>query len=367
MTLPTATIVIPCFNHGRFIAEAVASCLAQIDAVVRVVVVNDGSDDGTTPQQCDAVAGERVTVIHQPNAGLPAARNRGAKIADGEFIAFLDADDWLEPTFVSTLARAIREADDPAVSHAYCQERLVELGQGIWRVPDWDPELMLITNLHPVTALIRKDRFEQLGGFDASMTLGYEDWELWIRCVRNGWRGVRVQEPLFIWRRHSAITMVMEAVQRHDQLVGQIIERHRELYEPRFESLYRRANSMLRRFDCNWLEETGEPIPLRHLREAAAMVPHLQHHAAELQQTVGLLTTERDAWRANALDLEQGAKQLHADYERMTVIKLHHRFHAIRRSMPAPVQWLMRLPVTVGRVVTGKPIRSTNNSMEDQP
>lgn len=347
MALPTATIVIPCFNHGRFVRDAVDSCLAQQDARVRVVVVNDGSDDGTTPAQCDAVASDRVLVVHQANAGLPAARNRGAREATGEYLAFLDADDWILPGFVSRLASAIESEGDPAVSHAYCQEELVELGQGIWRVPAWDPELMLITNLHPVTALIRREAFEQLGGFDETMTRGYEDWELWIRCVKQGWRGVRVPEPLFIWRRHAQVTMVMEAVQRHDELVGSIIERHRDLYEQRFESLYRRCNSMLRRFDCNWIEETGEPIPLRHLREAAAMIPHLHHQ-------IGTLTHERDAWRAHAEQIERGAQQLHADYEKMTVIRLHHRLHAIRRELPGPLRWAMDLPIRVARRLAGR-------------
>lgn len=352
MNQPTATIVIPCFNHGRFVAEAVNSCLNQTQAQTNVVIVNDGSNDGTTPTQCDDLAGDRVTVIHQPNAGLPAARNRGAAEAKSEFIAFLDADDWIEPTFVSKLAAALRDADDDSVSHAYCQEQLVELGQGIWRVPEWDPELMLITNLHPVTALVKRECFEQLGGFDESMTRGYEDWEFWIRCVERGWRGVRVPEPLFIWRRHSEVTMVMEAVQRHDELVASIIERHRGLYVARFEALYLRCNSMLRRFDCNWLDESGEPIPLRHLREIAAAAPLLH-------EQIAALTAERDAWKANFDACETGHKQILADYERMTVIRLHHRAHALLRSVPAPIRSAAMLPVRMLRSLAGK---SGNNA-----
>ncbi len=354
MPQPTATIVIPCYNHGRFVAEAVRSCLAQIEADVNVVIVNDGSDDGNTPAQCDAVAGACVSVIHQPNAGLPAARNRGAAEATGEFIAFLDADDWIETTFVSRLAAAITDAGDDAVSHAYCQEQLVEQGEGIWRVPEWDPELMLITNLHPVTALIRRDRFEQLGGFDKSMTLGYEDWELWIRCVERGWRGVRVQEPLFIWRRHSDTTMVMEAVQRHDELVASIIERHRDLYEARFEALYLRCNSMLRRFDCNWLDETGDPISLRHYRDMAASIPVLYDQLAIARKHAEAMTAERDAWKANHESVEQSFKKVHADYEAMTVIRLHHRAHGLMRALPRPVRALMLLPVRTLRALAGK-------------
>src|SRR5262245_50751931 len=126
MPTPSATIIIPCFNHGRFVRAAVDSCRRQADASVKIVVIDDGSDDGSSAQACDACAGDLVTVIHQENRGLPAARNRGAREADTEYLVFLDADDWLEQTFVSKLAGAIeteraagREGD---VSHAYCQE-----------------------------------------------------------------------------------------------------------------------------------------------------------------------------------------------------------------------------------------------------
>src|SRR5688572_5962105 len=123
MSAPTVTVVIPCFNHGRFVAEAAASALRQRDADIRVVIVDDGSNDGSTPAACDACAGERVRVVHQENRGLPAARNRGAAGAASEYLVFLDADDWLEPEFVSRLHGAVGGAE---VSHAYCQERLVE-------------------------------------------------------------------------------------------------------------------------------------------------------------------------------------------------------------------------------------------------
>jgi len=265
---PRVTAVIPCFNHGRFVGEAVESVLRQHDADTSVVIVNDGSSDGTTRTRCDRLASARVTVVHQENRGLPAARNRGAfqpAARKAEFLVFLDADDYLEPTFITQLHREIGAANDPRVSHAYCQERLIELGTGIWRVPPWDPLCLLITNLHPVTTLIRREVFDELAGFDETMTRGYEDWEFWIRLSERGYRGVRVREPLFIWRRHSHNTMVMEAVKRHDELYAQIIGRHRETYTRRATEIIAASNSMLRRFDCNWIDETGFPIPLQYL------------------------------------------------------------------------------------------------------
>lgn len=306
MQRPTATFVIPCFNHGRFVAKAVESALGQIDADTHVVVVDDGSTDGTTPAACDGCAGDRVTVIHQPNTGLPGARNRGAREARGEYLVFLDADDFVAPRFVAKLHRAIQaeakggRGED--VSHAYCQERLVGLGRGIWRVPDWDPMLLMITNLHPVTTLVRRDRFEAVGGFDEAMTGGYEDWDLWLKFAERGWRGVRVREPLFVWRRHSRTTMVMQVIHNHEALYRRIMSNHAAFYRRHAGELLVRANVMMRRFDVNWLDESGEPISLRHLRSVR-----------ETYESMAGVRLQRSVQRAlNALPrpLGRGARRL---------------------------------------------------------
>jgi glycosyltransferase involved in cell wall biosynthesis len=271
MPTPSATVVIPCFNHGRFVRQAVDSALAQKDADIRVVIVEDGSTDGETPAACDACAGERVRVIHQENRGLPAARNRGAAGADTEFFVFLDADDWIEREFVGKLAAAIQADGGADVSHAYCQERLVEKGNGIWKVPEWDSILMMVTNLHPVTTLVRRERFEEVGGFDETMRNGYEDWDLWLKFVERGWRGVRVAEPLFIWRRHSHTTMIMNVIRDHESLFAAIRERHRELYARHGAEIIVRSNTIMNRAEMGWLDESGEPINLRALKRQRGM------------------------------------------------------------------------------------------------
>lgn len=267
---PTVTVIIPCFNHGRFIREAVDSALRQSAADVRVVVVDDGSTDGSTPAACDDCASDRVRILHQPNRGLPAARNAGAVGADSEYLVFLDADDWIEPAFVSRLHAELGGAG-AEVSHAYCQERLVEQGAGIWKVPDWDPLLMMISNLHPVTALVRRRCFEAAGGFDEMMTGGYEDWDLWLRFVERGWRGVRLREPLFVWRRHSPNTMVMCTVRNHESLYRGLMERHGALYARHRTDLLARSNTMLCQFEMNWFDEELRPINLAALKRHRQM------------------------------------------------------------------------------------------------
>lgn len=368
MPEPRVTFVIPCFNHGRYVSAAVESCLRQRDADVRVVVVDDGSTDGSTPDACDHLASDRVHVMHQVNRGLPAARNAGiararelANAGDrdwhAEYLAFLDADDFLEETFVKDLAAALEHA--PAeVSHAYCQERLVELGHGTWKVPEWDADLLLITNLHPVTCLVRWSAIDALatgegartpGPFDESMRLGYEDWELWIALAARGFRGVRVPKVLFNWRRHSNDTMIFDAVKRHNELYAHIIRAHPALYTPRLESLLRRTNAMIRAWNMNWLDESGEPIPLINLKRARDELVRLRerHHelgadlaaararAEKAERDALTLAAERDLARADAARLRGASARIAQDYERMGAVKLHHAAHRALGRLPA--------------------------------
>jgi glycosyltransferase involved in cell wall biosynthesis len=297
--LPSATIVIPCFNYGRFVRAAVDSALSQQDADIRVVVVNDGSNDRRSARQCQACAGSRVRVIHQANAGLPAARNRGAAGAATDYLVFLDADDWIEPAFVRTLHAALlaEEASGRAndISHVYCQERLVGQGDWVWRVPDWDPLLLMMTPLHPVTALVRRGRFEAAGGFDESMREGYEDWDFWLRLAGRCGRGLRVAEPLFVWRRHSAATMISSARRQHATLYRRLVANHPALFARHGAELTVRMNCFLRRHDLNWIDQTGQARELRYLRGV------------------------RDG------------------YEAMPAVRLHHALHRWLRALPGPL------------------------------
>lgn len=189
----------------------------------------------------------------------------GAGGARTPYIVFLDADDTVDARFASTLVAAIEagEGRGEKVSHAYCHEVLTDQATGMWKVPAWDPLLLLMaTNLHPITTVVRRACFEEVGGFEESLG-GNPGWDLWLKLSFRGYRGVRVAEPLFFWRRHSQDTMVMRAVKSHDQTYAQIVERHIEQYKERSLDLVRLYNSLLRKFDCNWIDESGYPIPLQ--------------------------------------------------------------------------------------------------------
>lgn len=392
-SFPSVTFVIPCYNHGKFVAEAVRSCLAQKDASIKVVIVDDGSNDGTTPQACDACVQldpKRVVVIHTKNNGLSAARNRGAAEARtrgidwaGHFLAFLDADDYIDETFVTKLhaamlAAAGSSADDKspslgspdrgAVSHAYCQERLVGLADMIWAVPDWDPILMMVTNLHPVTALIRRECFEAVGGFDESMRGGYEDWDLWLKFIEHGWRGTRVREPLFTWRRHSPVTMIVEAGLQHGRLFGQLVRNHPDLYRRHADELHIVANTLLRRGEGNWLDESGEAIVQRDTKKHLAWLTQdreAQLHTLELtRQHVRNIETELHAAHRTIAERNEREQALLAElaatrqqvneaaataamrtqqiYETKPIVRLSKFVYRFLDHMPRPVKKMIR-------------------------
>ncbi len=326
------------------------SALGQEAADVRVVVVNDGSTDGTTAAACDrsrlADGGggtQRVHVVHQANMGLPAARNAGVQAAavfapDHDLLVFLDADDYVDPSFVRKLCARLFAADSPQISHAYCQERLIGLGSGTWNVPEWDPLLLAVTNLHPVTCLIRRDRFLEVGGFDASMRLGYEDWDLWLRFADRGWRGVRVAEPLFVWRRHSHDTMIADAVSRHDELYGALVSRHRPFFDKHSIEIIRLANGLLRSGDAHWIDENRQSILLKQLRS------HVQDVYNECfalrEQSVRDRAAREAAEKALAeavAQARQEAERIRAEYEAKPVIRISRRVHGIVDALPRPL------------------------------
>ncbi len=113
---PLVSVIMPTYNYGRYIADAVRSILAQTFGDFEIVVVDDGSTDNT-PEILAGMAEPRLRVIRQENAGTPAARNRGREMAQGQYITWLDADDMWRPTFLERHL-AVLEAE-PSVGFSF--------------------------------------------------------------------------------------------------------------------------------------------------------------------------------------------------------------------------------------------------------
>lgn len=206
---PTVSVVIPCFNYGRFLRDAVASVRAQTFADHEILVVDDGSTDDTEAVARDL--GGAVRYLRQANQGPSAARNTGIAAARGRYIGFLDADDTWHP---EKLARQVQILERrPEVVFVYTDSTYFDGATGReigrhgerfahhhGRVLGW---LIEAGNFIPSpTPLVRRTALDEVGGFDAALRSA-EDWDLWVRLAARG-EIAYVHEPLARYRLHGA-------------------------------------------------------------------------------------------------------------------------------------------------------------------
>lgn len=222
------TVVIPCFNYGKFIEEAVISVLEQTYPYFDVVIVDDGSTDNSG-EICDRLATDpRVTVIHQTNQGLAAARNAGARASRAEFLLFLDADDLLDPSAISVMLWSLWK--NPSAAYVYSSQRFFGDQELVWEPQEFNGFDLLWSNHPSVCSLIRREAFDCVGGYSSGMVVGYEDWNHWVMLLNAGLYGMRLQAPLFKHRRHG-ITMTHEAHARQRLLHHKIRSHSSEIYK----------------------------------------------------------------------------------------------------------------------------------------
>jgi glycosyltransferase involved in cell wall biosynthesis len=224
------TVVVTNYNYGRYVEEAVASALEQRGGPPHVIVVDDGSTDPDTDAVLDRLP-DAVTVHRQANAGLAAARNAGLRQASTPYLIVLDADDRL----ASGALDALRVPLDAArgLGFSYGITRFFGEWQGEMTMPPYDPYRLLYRHTIGSTCLMRRELFEQVGGFDPAFS-GYEDWEFWLHALELGWHGLRVDEVTFEYRRHGA-TMLSGARRDYRAWYRRLRTKHAALYARRDE------------------------------------------------------------------------------------------------------------------------------------
>lgn len=203
-SLPTVSVVIPCFNQGRYLPYAVQSALGQSHRPLECLVVDDGSTDET------AAVAERLNVrlIRQSNQGVSAARNAGLAAARGELIVFLDADDTLLPTALEIEAAALAANRDVVAVVTRC-EAMDEAGTPIAVVHhaidpanlyrDWLSRNFVWT---PGAAMFRRAPLLEMGGFAVDLGAA-ADYALYLRLARDG-RVAYVDGAAVRYRQHAA-------------------------------------------------------------------------------------------------------------------------------------------------------------------
>jgi glycosyltransferase involved in cell wall biosynthesis len=198
---PLVSVIIPTRDRARCVLRAVESALAQREVNLELIVVDDGSKDGTRELLRPLAEAGRLTFLAQENRGVSAARNRGLAAARGRWVAFLDSDDeWLP----GKLAAQMRDLEArPRFAAAQCQEiwmrggRRVNPGQR-HRKKEGDIFLdsLRLCLISPSAAVVRADVLEEIGGFDEEF-LACEDYDLWLRLTARHEVGL-LDEPLVV-------------------------------------------------------------------------------------------------------------------------------------------------------------------------
>jgi glycosyltransferase involved in cell wall biosynthesis len=205
---PLFSVVIPAYNRARVIGRAIGSVLAQTLAEFELIVVDDGSADGTR-EVVQGVGDPRVRYHFQENAGRSAARNEGARLARGAYLTFLDSDDEVSPEWLATLTR---EFEHDGTGVVCCGATVVEDRPGLGvaaRTYGLSPR-----DLGPVydgvkgrfnppgTFALRREIFDAIGGYEASLAFA-ENTDLTHRLVAylrgSAWRIRTVDASLVVW------------------------------------------------------------------------------------------------------------------------------------------------------------------------
>ena len=276
---PLVTVVIPTYNRADYIAETIESVLSQTYRNIEVIVIDDGSTDGTA--QVVAPFIPRVSYVQQENAERGASRNHGLRLARGKYVAFLDSDDVWLPTKVADDVAYLEARPDVGLIHTDAviidavgrELRVLRLKAPSGRVTGALLERNFVTM---ATHLARASLVRDIGGFREERELsGSEDWEMWVRLslLTNIAYLPRVSAKL---RTHPGNTMTNASAMRRSMNAAARLFRENEQFGPSYGRNLRRMDANIALVNAiNSCSQGDRRDSVTHLHEAFANNPRI--------------------------------------------------------------------------------------------
>lgn len=227
----TVTVVIPFYNDGSWVREAVHSVRCQTYPEVEIILVDDGSDDQKSRDIFHSLQFENLKKISIPHHGPSAARNAGIKAGHGEWILPLDADDMMEPSYIEKAVQIMK--NNPHAGIVYCMADQFGKAAGAWNLPPFSMGTMLLHNVIFITALFRREDWIKAGGFDETFQDGIEDYYFCLSLLEIGRDVYQIPEILFHYRvkKRSRNAGFMQNPVRFREYFAHIQEKHKRLYQ----------------------------------------------------------------------------------------------------------------------------------------
>lgn len=229
-------VIVPCHNYGHFAGEALRSIAGQSEPPAEVLVIDDGSTDGSLAALqaiCNELSGVLpLRLLSQPQRGLAATVARGFAETKSACVVLVSADDRVGPRFLESLSRALEA--DPRAGFAYPKMALFGDERGVCQSYPWSLDRLIFDhNYVPGIALVRRDAYAATRGMRELRA--HEDWDLWLSFAESGFHGVFVPEVLYEWRRHGGARNLQPARVRVGLRI-QILATHRSLVLRRWRS-----------------------------------------------------------------------------------------------------------------------------------
>ena len=251
------SVVIPCYNLGKYLRDAIDSVLNQTYKNLEIIIVDDGSTDEKTVKLINEYKTKYKDVIFiiQKNMGLSEARNTGVRKSKGDYIVCLDADDKLSPTYVEELMKIFKK--DTKKELGFVTTWLQEFGNrdGLWQTSEYNPGRLLVENIAHAGSMFRREAWQKVGGYKKIMKGGYEDWEFWISILGLGYKWEVITKPIFNYRIRDN-SMFATATNIHLDLYNRIVNIHKDIYS--------KFSFELAKFSANRIQSLREEIKIKN-------------------------------------------------------------------------------------------------------
>ncbi|WP_396209130.1 glycosyltransferase family 2 protein [Flavobacterium sp.] len=199
MQNPLISIIIPCYNQGRFLNDALDSVIGQDYQNWECIVVNDGSIDNTEEVAllyCDKDS--RIKYVYKKNGGLSSARNTGINLSNGKYILPLDSDDKISSEYCKIAVQELESNDQ--IKIVYCRANFFGVKSGEWLLPDFSIEKILGQNIIFCSGFFRRSDYNLTSGYNENMKFGLEDWDFWLSLLELGGEVFKIDKVLFFYR-----------------------------------------------------------------------------------------------------------------------------------------------------------------------
>jgi glycosyltransferase involved in cell wall biosynthesis len=258
------SIIVPCFNYGHFITEALKSIAGQTYADWECVIVNDGStDDSRSVIETFIRDDPRFRLVNIQNSGVSVARNTAVAHSRGTWLFPLDADNRMLPDCLAKCMAQVQR--DPGLRLVYTEAELFGAETGLWRLPPFDYKTMLKYNMIDNSCLFRREDFDRVGGYRTNMVYGLEDWDFNIALLHGVAkdRVFKIDEPMYQYRVNEAgRRLTVAASGRQKTMLDLIVYNNFAIYQEYFPGIFDRIHAydfdrtMLKKKPVKWLVKT---------------------------------------------------------------------------------------------------------------